>query len=46
MMTTINKEAPMSLGFVLGTAAKDHRKVLLDQLAADMVQFPNDQFFI
>lgn len=35
----------MSLGFVLGTAAKDHRKVLLDQLAADMVQFPNDQFF-
>lgn len=35
----------MSLGFILGTAAMDHRTVLLDQLAQDMRQYPDDQFF-
>lgn len=35
----------MSLGFVLGTAAKDHQTKLLDQLATDMAAHPNDQFY-
>lgn len=35
----------MSLGFILGTAAKDHQAKLVDQMAADMQQNPNDQFF-
>lgn len=35
----------MSLGFILGTAAKNHQINLLDQLAADMAAYPNDQFY-
>ena len=35
----------MSLGFILGTAAKEHQVKLLDQLAADMATYPDDQFY-
>lgn len=35
----------MSLGFILGTAAMDHRQDLIDRLAADMQQYPDDQFY-
>lgn len=35
----------MSLGFILGTAAKNHQINLLDQLAADMATYPDDQFY-
>ncbi|KRM12672.1 PD-(D/E)XK nuclease family protein [Paucilactobacillus suebicus] len=35
----------MSLGFILGTAAMDHRSVMVNQLARDMHEHPTDQFF-
>lgn len=35
----------MSLGFILGTASKDHETKLIEQMAADMKKYPDDQFY-
>ena len=35
----------MSLGFILGTAAMDHQQAMVERLAADMKQYPDDQFY-
>ncbi|PWG00561.1 PD-(D/E)XK nuclease family protein [Levilactobacillus bambusae] len=35
----------MSLEFVLGAASLDHRSVLVDELATELTEHPNDQFY-
>jgi len=35
----------MSLGFILGTAAMDHQQAMVERLATDMKQYPDDQFY-